>query len=92
VAAIGNDEFELFVFGCVALGLIWVCWAVAGLSGIYDSIGRGYLDVSASDAVESESPAEALADAAELRGAIAALREARREAERGVERDMGEAA
>jgi hypothetical protein len=92
VATIGNGELELFVFACVAVGLIWVCWAVAGLRGIYDSIGRGYLDVSTSDAVETESPAEALADAAELRAAIAALREARREAEPGVEREMGEAA
>jgi ABC-type arginine transport system permease subunit len=92
VATIGTGEFELFVFACVALGLIWGCWAVAGLRGIYDSIGRGYLDVSTSDAVEPESSAEALADAAELRAAIAALREARREAEVGAEREMGEAA
>ena len=92
MAAIGTSEFELFVFACVVLGLVWGCWAVAGLSGIYDSIGRGYLDVSTSDTGEPESPAEASADAAELRAAIAALREARREVELGDERDMGEAA
>lgn len=92
MAAVGNGEFELFVFICVALGLIWGCWAVAGLQGIYDAIGRGYLDVSTSDAVDPDSPAEALADAAELRAAIAALREARGEVEPGVEREMGEAA
>jgi hypothetical protein len=92
VAAIGNAEFELFVFVAVALGLIWGCWALAGLNGIYDEIGRGYLDVSTSDAAEADSRAEALADAAELSSAIVALREARGEADPGVEREMREAA
>jgi hypothetical protein len=102
VAAIGNAEFEVFVFVCVALGLIWGCWAVAGLHGIYDAIGAGYLDVSASDSVaplELDASADELADAQELWAATAALREARGEVvpsvdERlaAIERELGEAA
>lgn len=82
MAAIGNAEFELFVFVVVALGLIWCFWALAGLHGIYDAIGAGYLDVSDSDPVvllDPDAPADDLADAAELLAATAALREARGE-------------
>jgi hypothetical protein len=102
VAAIGNAEFEVFVFVGVALGLIWGCWALAGLDGIYDAIGAGYLDVSTSDPVaprESDAPADELVDAHELWAATAALRQARGEVVPGVderlaaiERELGEAA
>jgi hypothetical protein len=102
VAAIGNAELEIFVFVCVALGLIWSCWAVAGLHGIYDQIGAGYLDVSTNDPVaplDPDAPADELTDAEELLAATAALRQARGKAvpsvdERlaAIERDLGEAA
>jgi hypothetical protein len=102
VAAIGNAEFELFVFVTVALGLIWGCWALAGLHGIYDAIGAGYLNVSASDPVvplDPDAPADDLADAKELWAATAALREARGEVVPSVDErlaaihdELGEAA
>jgi hypothetical protein len=102
VAAIGNGEFEVFLFIGVALGLIWGCWALMGLQGIYDAIGAGYLDVSASDPVAPREPdpsADELADAQELWAATAALRKARGEVapsldERlaAIERELGEAA
>ena len=83
MAAIGNAELEAFIFIGVALGLVGLCWAVAGLQGIYDSIGTGYLDVSDSDPVEqsgAEPPLDELADARQLWAATAALRRARNEA------------
>jgi hypothetical protein len=102
VAAIGNAELEIFVFVCVALGLVWCCWAVAGLHGIYDQIGSGYLDVSTSDPVaplDPDAPADELTDAEELLAATAALRQARGKSvpsvdERlaAIERDLREAA
>lgn len=82
MAAIGDAEFGIFVFVAVALGLIWGCWAVAGLHGIYDAIGAGYLDVSTQDPVaplDPDVPADDLADARALWAATAALREARGE-------------
>jgi hypothetical protein len=102
VAAIGNVELEIFVFVCVALGLIWSCWAVAGLHGIYDQIGAGYLDVSTTDPVAPLDPnaaADELADAEELLAATVALRQARGDVvpsvdERlaAIKRELGEAA
>jgi hypothetical protein len=82
MAAIGDAGLGLVVFAGVALGLIWACWAVAGLHGIYDAIGAGYLDVSTNDPVvplDHDTPAEDLADARELWAATAALRQARGE-------------
>jgi hypothetical protein len=81
--AIGNSELEAFIFIGVALGFAGLCWAMAGLQGIYDGIGTGYLDVSDSDPVEQSGPEPAvdeLADARQLWAATAALREARGEA------------
>ena len=101
MAAVGTAEFEIVVFVFVALGLFWGCWAVAGLRGIYDAIGAGYLDVSTSDPVvplDSDATASELADAHELWAATAALRQARGDVvpsidERlaAIEREMGEA-
>ena len=82
MAAIETSELEIFVFVVVALGLFWGCWAVAGLHGIYDGIGAGYLDVSTSDPVkplDPDAPVDELADVHELWAATAALRHARGE-------------
>jgi hypothetical protein len=82
MASVGIAEFEIVVFVFVALGLFWACWAVAGLHGIYDTIGAGYLDVSTSDPVvplDPDARTAELADAQELWAATAALREARGE-------------
>jgi hypothetical protein len=79
---ISNAELETVIFVVVALGFAGLCWAVAGLQGIYDSIGKGYLDVSTTDPVESptlDSEADELADAREVWAAIAARRAARGE-------------
>jgi hypothetical protein len=101
MASVGTAELEIVVYIFVALGLFWACWAVAGLDGIYDAIGAGYLDVSASDPVvppDPDVPATELADAHELWAATAALRQARGEvvpsvAEHlaAIERELGEA-
>jgi len=83
VTAIGNAELEAFIFIGVALGLVGLCWAVAGLQGIYDNIGSGYLDDSDSDPVEpsdAEPPLDELADARQMWAATAALRRARSKA------------
>jgi hypothetical protein len=97
----GNAELEIFIIVGVALGAIWGCWALAGLDGIYDAIGAGYLDVSTSEPaapLDPEAPADELADAHELWAATAALRQARGESvpsadERlaGIERELREA-
>jgi hypothetical protein len=78
----GSAEFEVFLIVGVALGVIWGCWALAGLHGIYDAIGAGYLDVSTSGPVaplDPDAPVDEVADARELWAATAALRRARGE-------------